>query len=1319
MKSKVGYLQIKNENQDLKNNETKKVKYNPKDSIPINYTEANFLSKIFYFWAKPAISLANKRPLKNIDICNISPNQAVSKNSSYFKDIFYQNSLNKTSGYPLFMTIVTLHYKSLIFLFFLNIVDVGLEYIRIFFFKKIISIFSEGNFFPERKILFFDLYHYKFNIIESIIIFISIKLLASFLYNYAELKSAILNRKIVNEASALLMEKLLKCNSINNNFVKGEGEKINLLEIDSEKIGFFFFWAPKILTFPIKILISLYLLFTIFGHNFIYALFGLIVILLIIIFFQSIYNKNIKYLLYYKDKRMKIVTYVFQVLKNIKLNSWEDEFIKRIDIKRNEEMRMLSKLFNLEVLIGVLNKNLNLILMTLTLTIFVLSKDEIEISSLFTSFQLINTITIPLKVIPLFLAQLVGNLVSIKRLQSFLLSEDYYNNRNKSIPKDGLVLKFDNITYGVKNSIEIKNNSKIKINKEIKGEIKLLENISFSVKKGDFIGVIGSTGSGKTCLLNAIMNNYQLISSTSIPEINGEISFCPSQPWIMTESIKNNIIFFSEDKESKYKEIISLCCLKDDFEKLSDGDETMINSTCSNISEGQKARISLARCLYQDSDIYLIDDIFSPLDKSIRQKIFQRAICDYLKNKARIVVINEQNLLPFFNKIIYLKKGKIIFFGDFEQFKEFNNQFNDKDNNEDKDNKNEEIIKKENKKRKTSEEKEDNDDKSLIINEYKNANDILNTVSTSKISFKTYLYYINIQGGFLVFFTLIILIIIVKSMELYRSTIIPKLARSYKEISKDMKLKANEKSSFITNIKKTFNLFLKISIGTIILNFIIRFITTRISIYAMRVIHRKMIYRLVKAPINLFHDLVPVGQILNRLTQDIEIIQNIIRTVNSFIKLLFSLISCMIICYIYNKTILLLTPIIVFYIIILTGYYLIAGRNLTRLQRISYSPIMTIFSETIRGMDIIRTSHVEEKMKNKFFEKIDERYGIYLFGEGCKRWHSIRRSLFIQLIFGLIILYMAYYSDTYSVRAIAIILQYTEEFLLYLINISLFYIELENSMIGLERCEQIVKIEMEKDFNNNYSNNEIIINEEWSKLGNIEFVNYEASYRPNTPIILNNINLKIKSGEKVGIVGKTGSGKSSLINALARIIEPRKGNIFIDDVDIQNISLKMLRERISILPQEPFIIESSLRDNIDPLNKYSDEDILKIIDDLCLFKNFENPQKLNFEIKENGKNLSTGEKKLICFARTLIKNNKIVIMDEVTSSLDVGTKKIIIENIEKYLKNSTVLMITNQIEMLKKCDTIIVIDNGKIVEIGNYDKLIEDKNNLFYSLFIK
>ena len=477
----------------------------------------------------------------------------------------------------------------------------------------------------------------------------------------------------------------------------------------------------------------------------------------------------------------------------------------------------------------------------------------------------------------------------------------------------------------------------------------------------------------------------------------------------MTESIKNNILFFNKDKEMKYNEIVSLCCLTNDFEKLSDGDDTMINSTCSNISEGQKVRISLARCLYQETDIYLIDDIFSPLDKSIRYKIFQNAICNYLKSKTRIIVLNEKSFIPFVDKIIFMKKRKIVFFGNYEEYKEFNKQ--NEDNNDEDIKESNENIKKENKKIKDSQESNENSDNNLIFNEFQNANDALNTVSTSKISCKTYLYYIKIQGGFIVFITLIILIIIVKSMELYRSTIIPKLAKSYKEISKDRKLKSHENDFFILNIKKTFNLFLKISIATIILNFIIRFTTTRISIYAMRIIHRNMIYRLVKAPINLFHDLVPVGQILNRLTQDIEIIQNIIRTVNSFIKLLFSLASCMIICYIYNKTIIFLSPIIVSYIIVLTSYYLIAGRNLTRLQRISYSPIMTIFSETIRGLDIIRTSHVEENTKKKFFEKIDERYGIYLFGEGCKRWHAVRRSIFIQLMFGVIILYMAYYSQ--------------------------------------------------------------------------------------------------------------------------------------------------------------------------------------------------------------------------------------------------------------------------------------------------------------------
>jgi ABC-type multidrug transport system fused ATPase/permease subunit len=219
------------------------------------------------------------------------------------------------------------------------------------------------------------------------------------------------------------------------------------------------------------------------------------------------------------------------------------------------------------------------------------------------------------------------------------------------------MIKFENISFSVKNK-------------------NLLEKINFTVKKGELIGIYGPTGSGKTCLLNAIMNNYDVIKDKDKEEpiINGDISFCPSQPWIMTETIKNNIIFYGEYNKDKYKTIIDLCCLNKDFQKLLEGDKTLVNSNCSNISEGQKIRISLARCLYQNKDIYLIDDIFSALDKNISKKIFKEAITNFLKSKTRFIVINEKNYLSFVDKIIYLDKGKITFFGNYEKFLEFSEQ---------------------------------------------------------------------------------------------------------------------------------------------------------------------------------------------------------------------------------------------------------------------------------------------------------------------------------------------------------------------------------------------------------------------------------------------------------------------------------------------------------------------------------------------------------------------------------------------------------------------------------------------------------------------
>ena len=319
-----------------------------------------------------------------------------------------------------------------------------------------------------------------------------------------------------------------------------------------------------------------------------------------------------------------------------------------------------------------------------------------------------------------------------------------------------------------------------------------------------------------------------------------------------------------------------------------------------------------------------------------------------------------------------------------------------------------------------------------------------------------------------------------------------------------------------------------------------------------------------------------------------------------------------------------------------------------------------------------------------------------------------------HLFFAATLFYMIYFNDKFSAQDIAIIIHATEDYIEQLISATTFFSNLEVTMIGFERCQAIQKIKTENiiPILDNYPKNKLML-QNWPQNGKIKFEKYNASYRQDTPIILKNINYEIEGGEKIGIVGRTGSGKSSMVLAMARIIEPKSGIITIDDINTQQINLDFLREHLSIVPQDPFLFEGTLRDNIDPLKKYSDEQILKVLNDFCLFNELNNKEKLEYEIKENGKNLSPGQKQLICFARAVIKNNKIVILDEATSSLDYETERTIKINMEKYFKNCTLIMITHHISMVKDYKNIIVIDKGEIIESGSYSELINNKSGAF------
>ena len=401
----------------------------------------------------------------------------------------------------------------------------------------------------------------------------------------------------------------------------------------------------------------------------------------------------------------------------------------------------------------------------------------------------------------------------------------------------------------------------------------------------------------------------------------------------------------------------------------------------------------------------------------------------------------------------------------------------------------------------------------------------------------------------------------------------------------------------------------------------------------------------------------------------------------------------------------------------ITKYYINAGRNLTRLHKISFAPIITILSETIRGIDTIRAGHVEDFVKKKIYEKLDNHFGVHVYIEGCRRWFNLRMRLCSHLFFGLTLFYMVYYSYSFSAQNISIIIHAMEDYIEQLMGATTFFSNLEITMIGFERCQAVQKIKTENISNKDTIKNEELAKNFWPQKGQIIFEKYNTSYRKDTPIILKNINYVFKSNEKIGIIGRTGSGKSSIVLAIARIIEPKSGNILIDGINSQKINLDFLREHLSIVPQDPFIFEGTLRDNIDPLKKYSDEKILNILEDFCLFNDLKKNEKLNYEILENGKNLSPGQKQLICFARAVIKNNKIVILDEATSSLDYETENTIKKNMDKYFQNCTLIMITHHISMVKDFKNIIVIDKGEIIDEGSYEKLMKNKNGLSTVLY--
>lgn len=839
--------------------------------------------------------------------------------------------------------------------------------------------------------------------------------------------------------------------------------------------------------------------------------------------------------------------------------------------------------------------------------------------------------------------------------------------------------------------------------------------------------------------------------------VNGKLGYTSQIPWIQNETLRNNILFFEEYEESKYKNVLRTCSLEKDIENFEGKDFIEIGEKGINLSGGQKSRISVARAVYSDRDIYLFDDPISSLDADVGKKVFMECFMNYLKAKTRILATHNINYLPFFDRIVWIGNYKeVIFDGHFEQLKneEFYNEFIKEKKTDKKLNADEHKAKKphENHIEKINEDTffDTNLDRNKIIdpdvnpnlilerdllnkdnytdnnsgndnktnknkNNTNNQNDLKNSVfritkdedqETGSIKFSVFLKYFEYMGGGYIS----ILVSIIMLFWIALRTLSDLWLAHWTKISEEAKQDPN--SSFPFNIKDNFTNFLIYSSLSI---FSICFISLRMIVLSKgtlkicKELHSDMIKHLIKAPINLFHESTPRGIIYNRLSKDLEYIQHNIYAIGSLLVDIFGFIGGIFVCSFYEIHTLLFIPFLVLIGFFIYSYYLRTSRELQRLEGISRSPILNIISEAIPGGSIIRVFDKVDFYKKKFYQKMDDNYKTNLFINGCKNWFGLIIDFLSTLFLSFLIIFAILFKEKFGPQSIALMLSYTLTLQYILFDFFEQFAFFQNNMICMERCLKFLEIPQEKetivtqnalksheqeeiesnrilqkteetsiqsqsDFVNNnttntnainnlndiekniYDSNKIslvsnsnsinndiksydtpnIENLNWPVSGEIEFIDYSVKYRPDMPIILKNLNFKVQPRERIGIVGRTGSGKSTICNCIFRILEAHSGKILIDGIDISQISLAQLRRNLTIIPQDPFIFNGTLRYNVDPLEIYSQSEI-----ELCLKMigyNFENQEKgIERSIDDNGGNLSVGEKQLICIARAILR----------------------------------------------------------------------------------
>jgi len=1248
------------------------------------YEEASLISKFIFLWPYPLLKLGMERPLEDTDLPCVLEEDTSKVNRTYFDRVRAEENKKRPKNPSLHRAILRDFFRDLWYIQPLQCLSSTAKVVQAVALGLLIETFENGG----------DGGYHWAGVMATCGFVVLMEHHHVFLYTWHK------GMKLRIAAIAAIYDKTLRLSSTHQEASGTSGSIINLATNDVERFLMaalfinYLFWAPLQ---SLGVLgVGVWQLGPAFAAGF---------ALLIIVFIPLQFYLSQRFAHFRSkiaaitDRRVTLVSQAIYGARVMKMSGWEWQFLDRIQGIRKQEISLIEKANQLKSWNETLFFSANIVIPIVIFLVHVAIGGTLNPRNVFTVMTLINIVQLEMtKHVSLGVMGVSECYVSINRIQKFL---EFPELPNVSDPTQ--------LEFNVKDKVAIsmanvdcywdEDSSSNREKRQDLSAFSALSEISLDFHHGELTCIIGTVGSSKSALLQALVGELH-VSQGTLRRNYSSLSYASQDPFLMDGTVRENITLGKEFQPEWYERVVKSTGLSVDFRQFRNGDHTIVGDRGVQCSGGQRARIGLARALYRDADVLVCDDPLSAVDAKVGRLIFSEALMELAVNRGKCVILaTHQHQYINEARCVLMASGRVKCIGSYVECVAASGG-------------------------KLTPHAPDSSVDILATNPIPLSTGILSTTETGGrlgslqdegngdekelnvtglVQFETFLNYARAMGGIWKAVAVLFLFMITQATVLFTIAVLGKWSQRSAEDQRSWEILV---------------IVMGLGVAVVFLALIRAVISFRLTIRASQELHDRMTKAVLRARIEFF-DTNPSGRILNRFSADIGSNDDLLPpTLFDFLMISFVVLGAVITTVSVLPYTLIAFPPLLFYFTSVRRVFITTTRELKRLEGIARSPIFAMLGESLTGIATIRANAATDYFKEKFQVAHDTHTRAFFAFIASSRWVGFRMDSIMYLFLSVAAFLAVLFQQQGWFKVDPVILGLSLSMLLQLAGLFQWCIrqsaEVINQMVSVERvlgfCNLPPEAELEYESDKNLG--------DWPKGGVMKLTDLSVRYRKTLPLSLEKVSFEIPSGARVGVVGRTGSGKSTLVQCIFRLLEAEEGSIQLDDINIATVGLHTLRTRLSVIPQMPVLFSGcTVRENLDPFASHTDDQIKEALQDVHMLSVIQDlPSGMASMVSEGGSNFSVGQRQLLCLARAILRKSPFLILDEPTANVDRRTDELLQQALQKSFHQATILSVAHRLDTVIDYDFILVMGAGHVLEFGSPAELVEKEGGYFASM---